>query len=220
MGRAVLLLAALLAVATAACGGAGDEPPTAAAPATRTASTETPPATATESEPGETETPATATEGEQGETESAVTADATTPETETEPPAPRPLPGLPRYTAGYKRWTKLNAEPIPPSESDPHLGTKNVYASEKAGPDGVYPVGTIIVKDAVRPDADFIGLVAVMRKRAGFDPAHNDWEFIEWTRESADAPFTITARDEVCTGCHIGAEDDDYVWIAALDLTR
>jgi hypothetical protein len=114
----------------------------------------------------------------------------------------------------------LNEDPVPPSENDPHLGTKNVYTSAEAGPDGVYPNGTIIVKDATRPDRDFIGLVAVMRKRAGFDPAHNDWEFVEWTRESADAPFTETASGEICTSCHMGAAGTDYVWITTLGLSR
>ena len=107
-------------------------------------------------------------------------------------------PGLPEDIAGYVSWVVLNAEPIPPrEEGDAHLGTKNVYTSEPAGPDGVYPDGAIIVKEAVRPDADFAGLVAIMRKVAGSDPQHNDWEFVEYTRGSAEEAFAETASGEV-----------------------
>jgi hypothetical protein len=85
-------------------------------------------------------------------------------------------PGLPENIAGYQSWIVLNAAPIPPNEQgDAHLGTKNVYTSEPAGPDGVYPDGAIIVKDATRPDADFVGLVAIMQKSAGSDPEHADY---------------------------------------------
>lgn len=137
-----------------------------------------------------------------------------------EPAAAEPLPGLPGDITGYDGWTKLNARPIPPRDSDPHLGTKNVYTSLEAGGDGIYPDGAIIVKDAVRPDTEFVGLVAIMRKEAGSDPAHDDWTWVEYTRDSADAPFDETASGDVCTSCHIGAEDTDWVWIEKLGLTR
>ena len=143
------------------------------------------------------------------------------PSTETAPPAEAsPLPGLPRYTAGYDTWTRLNAKAIPPRDSDPHLGTKHVYASRDARRNGVYPPGSIVVKDARRPGKSFVGLVAVMRKVPGADPAHNDWVFVEFTRERRNDPFGEAARGAVCTSCHIGAADADYVWIAQLGLTK
>jgi hypothetical protein len=78
--------------------------------------------------------------------------------------APKPLAGLPAYTAGYRAWTRLNKRPIPPrAGGDAHGGTKNVYSSKrKAG--ARYPAGTIIVKEAFRPGTKFVGLIAVMRK--------------------------------------------------------
>jgi hypothetical protein len=139
------------------------------------------------------------------------------------PPEPRPaapLPGIPADLAGYESWTRINAAPIPPRERDPHSGTKNVYASAPPGPDGVFPDGAIVVKDANRPGRDHLGLVAVMRKVAGVDPAHGDWEFVEYARESADASFTVLARDGVCWGCHAGAADADWVWTSELGLDR
>lgn len=183
--------AVLLLVAGSVAAGCGgsDEPSTAPPPAEPAAET-------------------TASTPEQAGPESAVT-------TEAELEA-----GLPSDVAGYVSWTLLNAAPIPPREDgDAHLGTKNVYASETAGADGVYPDGAIIVKEATRPEADFIGLVAVMRKVAGSDPEHNDWEFVEYTRESAGEPFTEVASGELCWSCHMGAASADYVWIAELGLT-
>ncbi len=144
----------------------------------------------------------------------------TTPEPiEPEEPAVA-LPGLPEDVAGYEQWLKLNAEPIPPVEGgDPHLGTKNVYVNqtrETIAPNGQqqfpYPDGSIVVKEAFRPNKDYVGLIAIMRKVAGIDPEHNDWEFIEYTRNAPDAEFRVIASDGICWGCHAQVEDIDYVF--------
>jgi len=120
----------------------------------------------------------------------------------------KPLPGLPQWTAGYTGWTKLNRRPIPPRASDAHSGTKNVYASKRAR-NGVYPVGTVIVKDVRRPGSRTIDVVAAMRKRSR--GANHGWEMIEWTRSSPSSRFTILAQGSICYGCHIGARPD-YVF--------
>ncbi len=131
-----------------------------------------------------------------------------------------PLPGLPEDVAGYTGWLKLNAEPIPPVPGgDPHNGDKNVYVNktrETIAPNGEqqfpYPDGSIVVKEAYRPGKDYVGLIAIMRKKAGVDPDHNDWEFIEYTRNASDADFAVIAKDGVCWGCHARVEDIDYVF--------
>lgn len=121
--------------------------------------------------------------------------------------------GLPDDIAGYTSWLRLNAEPIPPADAgDAHLGTKNVYTTDAMGGDGLFPDETVIVKDAMRPDAEFVGLVAIMRKSAGSAPDSNDWTFVEYTREGSDEPFTELASGSVCTSCHVGASASDYVW--------
>ena len=130
------------------------------------------------------------------------------------------LPGLPDDVAGYTQWLKLNAEPIPPvAGGDPHNGTKNVYVNQTRdtiAPNGTqqfpYPDGSIVVKDAIRPGKDYIGLIAIMRKKAGTDPDHNDWEFIEYVRNAPDAEFSVIAQDRVCWRCHAQVEDIDYVF--------
>ena len=187
MARVAVLL--VLVLGLAACGGS-DEP-------------------AAEPDPAPTETADTGTE-----TAPSVptTSEETTTEKDTTTEArPKQLPGLPRFTAGYTEWAKL-ATDIPPRDSDPHLGTKDVFASrERSG--NRFPVGTVIVKHATRPGKNFIGLVATMRKSKGADPEHNDWVFVEWTRESGDEPFVETASGAVCWSCHVGAEQADYVWV-------
>ncbi len=130
------------------------------------------------------------------------------------------LPGLPDDVAGYEQWLKINADPIPPVVGgDPHNGTKNVYVNKKRdeiAPEGEqqfpYPDGSIVVKDATRPGKDYIGLIAIMRKKAGSDPDHNDWEFIEYTRNDPEADFAVIASGRICWGCHARAEDTDYVF--------
>ena len=207
--RALAFLAAvgLGVLVFVACGGAAE--PEAAPPAvTEPAATEAAPPPATE--PPETEVaPATAEPSTEPE-----------PATTQEKPPAEALPGLPGYTAGYRDWLKLNEEPIPPNPSgDAHLGTKNVYASleaDRAYGGLVYPDGTIIVKEAKRPDTSFIGLVAVMRKEQGADPEHGDWIFVEWTRSSPNEPFQETAADAVCWSCHMNAGQTDWVWVHTL----
>ena len=130
------------------------------------------------------------------------------------------LPGLPDDVAGYTQWLQLNADPIPPVPGgDPHNGTKNVYVNktrEDIAPNGEqqfpYPDGSIVVKEANRPGKDYVGLIAIMRKKAGIDPDHNDWEFIEYVRNAPDAEFSVIAKDGVCWGCHARVEDIDYVF--------
>jgi hypothetical protein len=180
------LALSLAALAVAACGGESSERPEAGSPS------EAAPATGT----------------------AATTEDAPPPATKKQrrkPARAAPLPGLPRFAAGYRSWTKLNSKPLPPRESDPHLGTKNVYVSTEAAR-GEYPVGTVVVKEGFRPGKDFIGLIATMRKIEGADPEHNDWVFVEWAREAGGEAFTELASGAVCSSCHVGAADQDYVF--------
>jgi hypothetical protein len=183
--RLLLLAALLLAVG---CGG-GEEP--------ESAPTILPPA------------PETTTSLPEPTTEETTTKETAT---EAEPPAPQSPPGVPDYVAGYRSWTKLNEAPIPPRDNDPHNGTKDVYVSREQRGNGRYPPGTIVVKDAVRPGTDFIGLIAVMRKVPGADPAHRNWVFVEYTRDARNERFQEIASGAVCWSCHLGALENDYVF--------
>jgi hypothetical protein len=182
-----LVLAGLL-LALAACG--GEQEPASAPAAPEPETTTTAPATTTEQ----------------------ATTEETTAEAAPPPPRAKAPPGVPGFVAGYRDWVKLNDAPIPPRDSDPHNGTKDVFASKERLANGRFPVGTIVVKEAARPGADFIGLIAIMRKQRGADPEHNDWVFVEYTREAANATFGEQAAGAVCWSCHVGARDLDYVF--------
>lgn len=138
------------------------------------------------------------------------------------PPMPTALAGLPAFTAGFEGWDRVNAEPIPPDSAqtrrvgfDAHRGTKNVYVSvprERLTRGGAYPDGTILVK-AARTDGE-ITLAATMRKIQGVDPAHGDWEFVEYKRASPGAAFATdpSLTGATCWSCHATAMDTDWVF--------
>jgi hypothetical protein len=193
--RTALVALVALALALAAAGCSGDDASEAGepAPATTTQTAPAPPATAPEPAP--------------------------------EPePAPAPLPGLPDDVAGFDSWTRLNAEPIPQDSPqaqrvgfDAHGGVKDVYVNRPraavAGAEGrTFPDGAIVVK-AAREDGA-ITLVAIMRKVAGSDPAHGDWEFVEYKRDGAGDPFATDASlaGATCWGCHATASGSDWVF--------
>jgi hypothetical protein len=124
---------------------------------------------------------------------------------------PRPLPGLPAYTAGYKSWFKVNRAPIPPRRTgDAHSGTKDVYASKRIR-GSRYPAGTVIVKEIRRGGA--VTVVAVMRKIRGFSPRNNDWQMIEYARSSSRGRFGVLAQGRICYACHSGARANDFVFM-------
>jgi Cytochrome P460 len=134
------------------------------------------------------------------------------------PPAPPALPGLPEDITGFQSWDTLNAEPIPPDSAqtrrvgfDAHRGTKEVYV-RRSGAEAPFPDGTIVVKAA--RDADFVHLVAIMRKIRGSDPEHGDWQFVEYQRSSAGEAFTTGAglTGATCWSCHSIARETDWVF--------
>ncbi|MGD9572195.1 MAG: cytochrome P460 family protein [Thermoleophilia bacterium] len=141
-------------------------------------------------------------------------------------PAPRPraLPGLPAWTAGFARWDTLNSAPIPQDSAqtqrvgfDAHSSVKDVYVRLPAGASRPaagepWPDGTDILKAGRRDGA--VVLIAVMRKVAGSDPDHGDWEFREWLRDSAGEDFATEARltGATCWGCHATAAETDWVF--------
>lgn len=191
--RIAACLAALVgAIALGGCGGEGGDEAGGPAPATAP-------------------TPPTAPEPR--------TATATVPREDPAPaPAPAALPGLPADTAGFERWPRLNAQPIPPNSPntrrvgfDAHLSTKSVHVSRRPAA-GAYPDGAVVVKAGRSGGA--VTLVAIMRKVAGVDPAHGDWEFVEYKRASASARFATDASltGATCWSCHVTARETDWVF--------
>ena len=119
------------------------------------------------------------------------------------------LPGIPKDVQPYRSWFKVNAKPIRDGSSA-HPGLKTIYASKRAVRNR-YPLGATVVKEG--RDADgWVSLIAVMRKRAGSDPAHGNWRFVEYVRNGPKERFREIARDAVCWSCHVGAKKTDWVF--------
>ena len=115
--------------------------------------------------------------------------------------------GLPSYTNGWQKWEKINRKPFRSKGplSTAHEGLKNVYASKrKVG--RKYPNGTVIVKTIVRPRTKYVGQFAVMRKVDG------RWRFIEFTRSSPTARYSLLEQGQLCVDCHVMAKSNDYVF--------
>jgi cytochrome P460 len=115
--------------------------------------------------------------------------------------------GLPAYTDGWQGWPKINRKPFTSRGplSTAHTGVKNVYASKRKVR-SKYPNGTVIVKTIVKPGERFVGQFAVMRKVKG------RWQFVEYERSSGRARYTVLARGQLCTSCHVQARANDYVF--------
>jgi hypothetical protein len=115
--------------------------------------------------------------------------------------------GLPAYTDGWQSWPRINRKPFTSTGplSRAHTGVKNVYASKRKVR-GKYPNGTVIVKTIVKPGTRFVGQFAVMRKVKG------RWQFVEYERSAPRARYTVLARGQLCSSCHVQARANDYVF--------
>jgi hypothetical protein len=111
--------------------------------------------------------------------------------------------GLPAYTDGYAKWTRLNAKPI--TTPGAHNGVKNVYASRPRASNRKFPNGTVIVKSIKQPGAKGLPFqVAVMRKAAG------RWQWVEY--QLTGARYSVLAKGQLCSGCHMQAKANDWVF--------
>ena len=120
---------------------------------------------------------------------------------------------LPYDVADYEsRCIRLNVDPIPPARNERHQGFKNVYAcnvdrDQLRASRRHLPEGTLIVKEVRRPHESFVWLIALARKHGGV------WQWDEYTRNfSEDELRHGFASADVCTGCHVEARGDDWIF--------
>jgi hypothetical protein len=106
---------------------------------------------------------------------------------------------------GYRDWLKMNLEPV---QGRTH-GLTDIYVNQERdiiAPDGTlafpFPDGTLIVKEQVEGS-----LIAIMRKTAGIDPEHGDWQWIEYGTDGR-----IVGQDAGCWSCHGDARSTDWVY--------
>jgi len=78
-----------------------------------------------------------------------------------------------------------------------------------AGGKPAFPVGAAIVKQKLvgtGADARVAALGLMVKRQAGFDPAHGDWEFGYW--EEAPGLASGAAVANACGGCHASSASD------------
>ena len=121
---------------------------------------------------------------------------------------------LPDDIPGYQdKCIRMNADPIAPTDDDPHEGYKEVYACDVGESDlkVPYPDGTVMVKESCPHgpcrDGEMVWLIATARK------ANGSWSWNEYTRNFEDEDFVeILADESVCTNCHKKVEALDWIY--------
>jgi len=138
--------------------------------------------------------------------------------------------------AGYKQWTRVNAEPqvvasqiaiqcAAPTlaqrqleDGNPHRDKLIVVYVNEVGRAAmmeqkkpVFPVGSIVVKEKLTTKESAVPeLLTVMRKReAGYDPERGNWEYLVF-----DGPGKVlqaSGKLEKCQGCHQLEKNTDYI---------
>jgi hypothetical protein len=77
---------------------------------------------------------------------------------------------------------------------------------------GVYPEGSIIVKENYSPKMD-LAAVTVMYKIKGYDPEHNDWY---WAKYDPKGMAQKSGKPKGCIDCHGVKKDNDYAYTGSL----
>ena len=127
----------------------------------------------------------------------------------------------------FTSWV-LEAENSGPDPAlDPaHFGndstvTRNIYFKGGQDPvNGLYPVGSIIVKQSTNPDLSVNEVTAMVKRGNSFDADHNDWEYFVLMPDGtiatdADGNELRGSGDlfnGMCLTCHTQAATSDYIF--------
>lgn len=84
---------------------------------------------------------------------------------------------------------------------------------------GVYPLGTLIVKHSYNPDQSVNEYTALAKRGNNFNPSGGDWEFFMLkpdgsiaTDENGAPMRGSNLMNGMCLGCHSAASSKDYVF--------
>ena len=115
-------------------------------------------------------------------------------------------------TSPYEKWSLVPGTTRFRDGKSPHGTFQNVYANDiamKAFAEGTLPMpdGSIIVKDNFNADKQRVGLT-IMYKKAGFNPAGNDYF---WLRLDAEKKPAQEGKLASCAGCHARAAATDLI---------
>jgi len=128
--------------------------------------------------------------------------------------------------ADFTTWT-LEAEQNGP---DPALGpahhgndstvTRHIYFKDGQNPvNGLYPVGTRIVKQSNNPDLSINEVTAMVKRGNNFDATKNNWEYFVLMPDGkiasdndGNAMRGANLMGGMCVGCHSAAAGSDYIF--------
>jgi len=109
----------------------------------------------------------------------------------------------------------MTPEPIPPTEDDPHVGFKDVYACGISEEDllaqmsdgAPWPDGSMVLKESTKAHQGYPWLIATASKQAG------SWEWAEYTRNFESEDFAqIPVGEDTCIDCHKKVKSSDYIY--------
>lgn len=154
-----------------------------------------------------------------------------------EPSDEKPSLAVSEIIAGYKQWTRVNAEPAVvasriaiacaalPSPADIKLESNNPHRDKfivvyvnNTGKHAMlqertphFPEGSVIVKEKLtNKESTTPELLTVMLKRErGYNPELGDWEFI--ALDGAGKQVQARGKLENCQACHLREKDTDFV---------
>ena len=81
-----------------------------------------------------------------------------------------------------------------------------------------FPAGAVIVKEKYAgpqtAPADLVAIAMMIKRAAGFDPAHGDWDYAYY--EPALGVVQTAEQTAYCAQCHSAAAATDYVYVEGL----
>lgn len=93
------------------------------------------------------------------------------------------------------------------------------FKDSKSPVNGKYPIGTLVVKHSHNPAGTVNEFTAMVKRGNNFNPEVGDWEFFVLTPTGAIATDSKGAAlrganllDGLCSGCHSGASEKDFVF--------
>lgn len=93
------------------------------------------------------------------------------------------------------------------------------FKNDQMPVNGVYPTGTIIVKESTNPDNSIHEVTAMVKRGNDFNPSGGDWEWFMLTPngdiakdQDGNAMRGANLMNGMCLSCHTQASNDDYVF--------
>jgi hypothetical protein len=111
----------------------------------------------------------------------------------------------------YEDWSFWpDAQGLMPGKAPHGAFIKNFVNDKALNPSGgLYPYGSLIVKENYMPDTTLAKLT-VMYKVKGYNPDGGDWF---WAVYSADGEVEAEGKIQGCVGCHRARRDQDYTFL-------